>query len=152
VPRSDLLLMLYIKTVLHFVSGKWCEYEIPLTQLLCAVSYLSLRCYCIYSLCYCIVAVLKIMIDDDNEEAKEVMRMTIITMTVTITVTVTIALMMMMMMMMMVVVVVSLKVTPTVCFVTVVGCRQRTTARLAVHDSSAGCDHCRNCHQTMMRN
>ena len=32
----------------------------------------------------------------------------------------------------------------------VVGCRQRMTARLAVHDSSTRCDHCRTCHQTMM--
>jgi len=34
----------------------------------------------------------------------------------------------------------------------VVGCRQRTTARLAVHDSSTRCDHCRTCRQMMMHN
>jgi len=31
----------------------------------------------------------------------------------------------------------------------VVSCHQRTTARLAVHDSSTRCDHCWICHQTM---
>jgi len=34
----------------------------------------------------------------------------------------------------------------------VVGCHQETTARLADHDSSTRCDHCRTCHQTVMHN